>query len=53
MSHFFQIIETDINPFVEEWEAKEDFPAHQVFKKLGDAGMLGIDKSPGKNTTLA
>ncbi|ODN03021.1 putative acyl-CoA dehydrogenase 6, partial [Orchesella cincta] len=40
-----KIIETDINPFVDEWEAKEAFPAHQVFKKLGDAGLLGIDKS--------
>jgi len=31
---------------VDEWEEKEIFPAHQVFKKLGDAGLLGIDKSP-------
>jgi len=41
-----KIIENDINPFVAEWEKKEDFPAHQVFKKLGTAGLLGIDKEP-------
>ncbi|CAL8089782.1 unnamed protein product [Orchesella dallaii] len=40
-----KIIENDINPFVDEWETKEEFPAHQVFKKLGNAGLLGIDKS--------
>jgi len=41
-----KIIETDINPFVDEWEAKESFPSHQILKKLGDAGLLGIDKDP-------
>jgi len=41
-----KIIENDINPFVAEWEKKEIFPAHQVFKKLGTAGLLGIDKEP-------
>jgi len=41
-----KIVDHDINPYVEEWEAKEQFPAHQVFKKLGDAGMLGITKDP-------
>ncbi|XP_021964577.1 probable acyl-CoA dehydrogenase 6 [Folsomia candida] len=41
-----KIIENDINPFVDEWEKQEIFPAHQVFKKLGNAGLLGIDKDP-------
>ncbi len=39
-----QIIEKDINPYIDEWEANAPFPAHQVFKKLGDAGLLGITK---------
>ena len=34
----------EINPHVEEWEAAEDFPAHEVFKKLGDLGLLGLTK---------
>src|SRR6266404_5600611 len=34
----------DINPRVDKWEEDGIFPAHQVFKKLGDAGLLGINK---------
>jgi citronellyl-CoA dehydrogenase len=32
----------EINPFVAEWEALGQFPAHEVFKKLGDLGLLGL-----------
>jgi citronellyl-CoA dehydrogenase len=32
----------EINPHVPEWERAEQFPAHEVFKKLGDLGLLGI-----------
>lgn len=39
-----KIIDTEINPYVDEWEAAELFPAHDVFKKLGDAGFLGLTK---------
>jgi citronellyl-CoA dehydrogenase len=41
-----RFIETEINPFVDEWEAAEIFPAHEVFKKLGNLGLLGINKPP-------
>jgi len=36
------IIETHINPYVDEWEKAGIFPAHDVFKRLGDAGLLGV-----------
>ena len=39
-----RLIETDINPFVDEWEAAEIFPAKEVFRKLGALGMLGVSK---------
>ncbi len=39
-----QLIETEINPHVDEWEEARSFPAHEVFKKLGDAGFLGITR---------
>lgn len=39
-----KIIEKDINPYVDEWERAGIFPAHEVFKKLGDAGFLGVTK---------
>jgi citronellyl-CoA dehydrogenase len=32
---------------VDEWEAKEQFPSHEVFKKLGNAGLLGVNKPVG------
>ena len=44
----FQIIDKDINPYVEQWEAQGSFPAREVFKKLGDAGLLGITKPVGR-----
>lgn len=39
-----KIIEKEINPYVEEWEEKGIFPAHHVFKILGSAGFLGVNK---------
>jgi citronellyl-CoA dehydrogenase len=39
-----KFIDQEINPYVDEWEDAEIFPAHEVFKKLGDAGFLGINK---------
>jgi citronellyl-CoA dehydrogenase len=40
-----RFIDAEINPHVDEWEAAEIFPAHEVFKKLGNLGMLGLTKS--------
>lgn len=34
----------EINPHVDEWEKAGRFPAHEVFKKMGDLGFLGISK---------
>ena len=39
-----KLIETEINPHCDAWERDRIFPAHQVFKKFGDAGLLGITK---------
>ena len=37
-------IDAEINPFVDEWEEAGIFPARQVFKGLGDLGLLGVTK---------
>lgn len=37
-----KFVETEINPHVDDWEKAEEFPSHEVFKKLGDLGLLGI-----------
>ena len=39
-----RFIDDEINPNVDEWEAAEIFPAHEVFKKLGTLGYLGLTK---------
>ena len=39
-----RFVETEINPFVDQWEEDEIFPAHELFKKMGEAGLLGITK---------
>ncbi|MBC7702178.1 acyl-CoA dehydrogenase family protein [Aquabacterium sp.] len=38
--------EQEINPHVKEWEAAEIFPAHEVFKKMGNLGLLGVKYDP-------
>ncbi|MFQ5435143.1 MAG: acyl-CoA dehydrogenase family protein [Anaerolineae bacterium] len=35
-------VETEINPHAEAWEEAGIFPAHELFKKLGDLGLLGL-----------
>ena len=39
-----RFIDDEINPHVDEWEEAEIFPAHQVFKRLGELGLLGLTK---------
>jgi len=37
-------IDEQINPHVDAWEAAGLFPAHQVFKQMGEMGWLGLCK---------
>ncbi|XP_068602956.1 zgc:85777 [Brachionichthys hirsutus] len=39
-----KIIDQEINPYVDQWEAERQFPAHKLFKILGNAGFLGVNK---------
>jgi citronellyl-CoA dehydrogenase len=39
-----RFVEQELNPHVEEWEEAGIFPAHEVFRKLGDLGLLGLTK---------
>ncbi len=39
-----KIIDNDINPYVDKWEEEGIYPAKEVFKKLGDAGLLGVNR---------
>jgi citronellyl-CoA dehydrogenase len=37
-----RFIENEVNPHVPAWEAAGEFPSHEVFKKMGDLGLLGL-----------
>ncbi len=39
-----KFIDNEINPHVDEWEDAEIFPAHELFKKMGALGFLGLTK---------
>ncbi len=39
-----EFVEKEINPNVDEWEKAGAFPAHELFKKAGRLGLLGINK---------
>ena len=40
------VIESEINPYVDEWEAAGIFPAHELFPKLANVGMFGLEYDP-------
>jgi citronellyl-CoA dehydrogenase len=37
-----RFIVNEVNPHVKEWEAAQQYPAHQVMKRLGELGLLGL-----------
>jgi len=39
-----RIVDEEINPYVDQWEAEGAFPAKELFKKLGQASLLGVNK---------
>jgi citronellyl-CoA dehydrogenase len=39
-------VEKEINPYADQWEEEGDFPTRELFKKLGDQGLLGITRDP-------
>lgn len=41
-----KFVDTEIDPYVDEWEEAEEFPSHALLKKMGDLGLLGINYDP-------
>ena len=37
-------VDREINPHADQWEKDGIFPAHELFKKMGNLGLLGIHK---------
>ncbi|MFT6556277.1 acyl-CoA dehydrogenase family protein [Sneathiella sp.] len=44
MNSLSKFIDQEINPYVDQWEEDGIFPAHDLFKKMGDQGFLGVCK---------
>jgi len=41
-----EFVDKEINPYMDEWEEKGIAPLHDLFKKMGDLGFLGIRYDP-------
>jgi citronellyl-CoA dehydrogenase len=41
-----EFVKKEINPYVDEWEEAGITPLHELFKKMGDLGFLGIRYDP-------
>jgi len=37
------VLEREVVPHIEQWEKAEAFPAHELFKALGTAGLFGLE----------
>ena len=48
-----RFVDTEINPFIDAWEEAEIFPAHDLFKKAGDLGLLGLSYWLARRTKTA
>jgi citronellyl-CoA dehydrogenase len=40
------VLNREMVPYIEEWERASTFPAHELFRKLGSAGLLGLEYDP-------
>lgn len=40
------LVQREIDPHADEWEAAGDFPAHDVFRAFGSVGALGVEYDP-------
>ncbi len=40
------VVENEINPYVDEWERAGTFPAHELFPKLAAVGAFGLEYDP-------
>jgi citronellyl-CoA dehydrogenase len=41
-----EFVEQEINPHVDSWEEEGMMPLHEIFKKMGELGFLGLEYDP-------
>ena len=39
-----EFVNKEINPYADQWEEEKIFPAHDLFKKMGESGLLGVHR---------
>lgn len=40
------VVQKEIDPFADEWEHNGDFPAHELFRRFGELGLIGLEYDP-------
>jgi len=40
------LVQKEIDPHADDWEAAGAFPAHDLFRRFGDLGLLGLEYDP-------
>jgi citronellyl-CoA dehydrogenase len=40
------LVAQEIDPHADAWEAAGEFPAHDLFRRFGDLGLLGLEYDP-------
>ncbi|HET6317282.1 MAG TPA: acyl-CoA dehydrogenase family protein [Chloroflexota bacterium] len=40
------VVQREIDPYVDDWEAAHAFPAHELFPKLAALGLFGLEYEP-------
>ena len=38
-----EVVQKEIDPHADEWERDGDFPAHELFARFGELGLLGLE----------
>lgn len=41
-----ELVRSEIDAHADEWEAAGDFPAHDLFRRFGELGLLGLEYDP-------
>ena len=41
-----ELVQKEIDPYADDWERSGDFPAHDLFRRFGELGLLGLEYDP-------
>jgi len=40
------LVQKEIDPYADDWERTGEFPAHDLFRRFGELGLLGLEYDP-------